>query len=247
MTLPTISVITVCRNAQECLPRAIESVLASDYPNLEYVVVDGGSTDGTLDVIERYSASIDRFVSERDDGISDAMNKGIALSTGEFHYLLHADDRLMPGALELLARAATPDGQVVCGQVRVMDGDKLFRLFRPEPLKLREKMSVPHMGCIVRKGAWEAVGGYDVARRIAMDHLFFLKIFKQFGASAFSTIDTVVADYSLGGLSDRRMFDGFREVKKNLIDMGFGKIWANFSYGKLVTKAVIRAALRAWS
>lgn len=244
MTFPTISVITVCRNARECLPRAIESVLASNYPNLEYVLVDGGSTDGTLDVIERYSASIDRFISERDDGISDAMNKGISVSTGEFHYLLHADDRLMPGALELLARAASDESQVVCGQVRVLDGTKLLRMFRPVPIKLREKMSIPHMGCIVRKSAWAAVGGYDLSRRIAMDHLFFLKILKNFGHSSFSLVDTVVAEYSLGGVSDRRVFEGFREVRSNLMEMGFGRFWAYFSYAKLVAKAVIMSRFR---
>lgn len=244
MDLPSISIVTICRNAEHCLSRAIESVIASGYPNLQYVVVDGQSTDGTLAVIEKYSAFIDRFVSEPDDGISDAMNKGISLSDGTFHYLLHADDILQPGALHLLAKAATKTSQVVCGNVRVNDGIKTIRVFRPVPKKLSEKMSIPHMGCIVRKDAWSSVGGYDTRRRVAMDHLFFLKIAQQFGEQSFAIVDTLVAEYSLGGVSDRRIFEGFSEVRANLVEMGYNSVWAQYAFAKLCLKALIASAVR---
>ncbi|WP_299695629.1 glycosyltransferase family 2 protein [Hydrocarboniphaga sp.] len=242
--LPTISIVTICRDAAPTLKRAIQSVQACLYPNLEYVVVDGGSTDGTLSIIDRYRGSIDRFVSEPDSGISDAMNKGIRLSTGEYHYLLHADDELDAAALEQLAVHARQRPAVVAGSVRVMAGERLVRIFRPEPAKLKQKMSVPHMGCLVRKDVWAEVGGYDLRRKIAMDHLFMLRIFQRYGLDGFRVVDTMVADYHLGGVSDHRVLEGFAELKDNLLEAGASPLAASLAYYKLVAKSRIGKLIR---
>jgi glycosyltransferase involved in cell wall biosynthesis len=241
---PSISVVTVCRNAAATIERTLLSVASSSYPSLEYVVVDGGSTDGTLDVIGRHRTHVHRLVSEPDRGISDALNKAIAMTSGEFHIIAHADDELLPGALETLGEAAAgDDAQVFCGNAVVMDGERTVRTFRAQPERLREKMSIPHMGALVRRDAWSAVGGYDLRRRIAMDHMFMLAILRRFGPGAFRKVDRTVARYALGGLSDREAAKGFAELRQNLIDSGAGRFNAYRAYVTLVMKSRLARVL----
>lgn len=244
--VPTISAITICKNSAATIERALLSVTSSGYPKLQYVIVDGGSTDGTLAVIERHRAQVAKLVSEPDEGISEALNKAIALSDGEYHIIVHADDEVLPGALQRLGEAAqTSDAQVICGRALVMThDDRLVRVFRPEPAKLLQKMSIPHMGALIRRAAWEAVGGYDVRRRIAMDHHFMLKILRKYGPGAFKSIDHPVARYSLGGVSDRQVMRGFRELRQNLIEAGVGRLHAYRAYGVLVCKARVARLIR---
>ncbi|MDO8550052.1 MAG: glycosyltransferase, partial [Ignavibacteria bacterium] len=89
---PTISIITVVRNNKEFVEDAIRSVITQLYPQIEYVVIDGGSTDSTLDIIKKYDKKISKWISEPDSGIYDALNKGIKLSTGDIIGFLHSDD-----------------------------------------------------------------------------------------------------------------------------------------------------------
>lgn len=243
-TLPKVSIITICRNAATTIERTIQSVKRCSYPNLEYVVVDGGSTDSTVAIIRDNQDCISSFVSEPDQGISDAMNKGIRLSTGAYHFLLHADDELNADALTKLAIATDQSHPVVVGGVRVMAGDKVVRMFRPEPSLLEHKMSVPHMGCLVRKDVWAEMGGYDLRRRIAMDHLFMLRVFKRYGTGGFRVIDTLVADYHLGGVSDRRVLEGFAEIRANLIESGVSRVVAELAYWKLFAKSRVGRLIR---
>lgn len=241
---PRISVITICRNSARTIERTLQSVTSLSYGNLQYVVVDGASVDETKSIIERYRHRIDRFISEPDQGISDALNKAIGLTDGDYHLLVHSDDTIEDDALERLAAAAREsEALVVCGAVCVMDNDRLVRVFKPDPERLREKMSVPHMGALVRKSAWAAVGGYDVRRSIAMDHLLMLRILNRFGPSAFHCIGDVVARYNLGGLSDKQILRGFEEVRLNLMEEGTPKASAAFAYMRLVVKSYVSRLL----
>lgn len=242
---PSISIVTICRNSARTIERTLESVIANGYPGLEYIVVDGASTDGTLQILQRHSRHITKLISEPDRGISDALNKAIEQTTGEYHLLVHADDVLLPGALSILGRAAAESSaQVVCGSVLVMDGSRVVRRFVAQPEKLTEKMSIPHMGALVRKEAWRAVGGYDLKRRIAMDHRLMLQIFMRYGPEAFRVVDEVVAHYRLGGVSDRQVMRGFREVRENLIDEGFGVIRATRVQLTLMLKSKLARIVR---
>ena len=89
---PLISIITAVLNGDKTLERTIQSVIDQDYKNIEYIIIDGGSTDGTLDIIKKYDHAIDYWMSEPDEGIYDAFNKGIQISSGEWIYFLGADD-----------------------------------------------------------------------------------------------------------------------------------------------------------
>jgi glycosyltransferase involved in cell wall biosynthesis len=234
-TLPSVSIVTICKNAERTIARAMDSVAKCSYPNLQYVVVDGGSTDRTLDTINEYKPYIDKFVSGRDHGISDALNKAVELTDGDYHLVVHADDVLLPDALTAMIRSVGNTGaKVICGAVQVIGRRGLIRRFRPDPRKLNMKMSLPHMGSLIRKDAWADVGRYDLRRRLAMDHLLMLRILNRFGRDAFCVSDETIANYYLGGVSDRHVFAGFREVRDNLIEEGVGRIQANAAYMRLL-------------
>ncbi len=93
-TLPKVSIITVCFNAADTISKTIDSVLAQDYPNIEYLIIDGKSTDNTLEVVAKYEGKIDKIVSEKDKNTFDAMNKGLQHATGDFVWYMHADDQI---------------------------------------------------------------------------------------------------------------------------------------------------------
>lgn len=107
MKQPVISIITICYNSAKTLEETINSVLSQDYPALDYVIIDGGSTDGTLDIIEKYRSQLGYFHSEKDEGISDAFNKGIAAVKGDLIGIINSDDLLLPGALKEVAKPMT--------------------------------------------------------------------------------------------------------------------------------------------
>jgi glycosyltransferase involved in cell wall biosynthesis len=91
-SVPLISIITICKNAGGTIAKTLASVRDCQYPRLEYVIVDGGSTDDTQTLIQQYSSCVDKYVSEPDNGISDALNKAVDLSSGDYHLVVHADD-----------------------------------------------------------------------------------------------------------------------------------------------------------
>jgi glycosyltransferase involved in cell wall biosynthesis len=121
--LPTISIITPCLNAAGTIEEALASVRAQDYPGIEHVVVDGGSTDGTVEILERTEGI--RFVSEPDRGRPDAANKGVAMTSGDVIAWLNADDVYESGALRAVgeALAAQPDAAWATGYCRIIDGE----------------------------------------------------------------------------------------------------------------------------
>src|SRR5690242_19224605 len=107
---PKISIVTICRNSAKTIERTIQSELVQTYPNIEYIIVDGCSTDGTLDIINRYRSRIAKVISEADRGVYDGMNKGIALSSGEWIHLLNSDDHYVSNdALAKMAAQLQPD------------------------------------------------------------------------------------------------------------------------------------------
>lgn len=121
--LPSITVVTPSFNAAETIRETLASVRGQDYPHLEHVIVDGGSTDGTVEILESWEGI--RFVSEPDRGLSHAMNKGIAMATGDVIGWLNADDFYEPGALQAVGRAfaANPGAEWATGKCRIVDGD----------------------------------------------------------------------------------------------------------------------------
>lgn len=204
-----ISVVTVCLNSASTIRDALESVLAQDHAEREHIVVDGGSTDGTLGILGEYAGRVDRLIGGPDQGIYDAINKGIAAATGDVIGVLHADDvYAFPGVLGTVARAfaAAPEADIVFGDVVfVKPGDMRHivrhygsRSFRP--WKLRFGWMPPHPASFIRRSAYARLGPYATDLRIASDYEMFVKAFLVHRL-AYSRVDRVLVRMRTGGLS----------------------------------------------
>ena len=223
--MPKISVVTICRNSASTLERTIKSVLAQTYPNLEYIVVDGGSTDGTLDIIARYRDRITTVISEPDRGVYDAMNKGIALASGEWIHLLNSDDHYMQcDVLAEVAPRLLPGKTNYCVLMREYDGviGDACR-FPYQGWKLYVSAKLPHPAMIVSRDQYNAVGRYDAGLRIAADHDFILRMLAQYPAH-FIDIPLVAMDQ--GGLSANNLELTYREFMHVTIRHGLPSILA---------------------
>ncbi len=145
---PLVTIVTVVLDGEAYLEQAIRSVIDQPYENLEYIVIDGGSKDGTLDIISRYKDYIDHWVSEPDEGIYDAMNKGWAASHGKYVYYLGADDVLLSLPVASLAKAYSENVDLVYGDVRLSNG----RYFRSHyGMGLLFNNSLHHQGLFLRR------------------------------------------------------------------------------------------------
>jgi glycosyltransferase involved in cell wall biosynthesis len=208
MSVKLISIITVVYNCVDSIEETIESVLLHDLTNFEYVIVDGGSIDGTVEIIEKYLDKIAVFISEPDNGIYDAMNKGVSLSSGEFIGFINCGDKLLELPFEELRNNS--DSFVNCFPVLLSSGSVMIpsigRL-------LKVKNTLPHQGCFYKKS----------------DHLYYdlkYKIFSDFNLNQnayknkqrIKVFDNpIVAFHDEGGISNdkRSSKEIFKVVKAN--------------------------------
>ncbi len=180
-----ISIITVAYNSSATIETTLDSVQAQGYPELEYMVVDGGSTDATLDVVRKYPELVTQLISEPDRGIYDAMNKGVQRATGEVVGILNSDDfyrhsRVLQEVAE--AFAADPELEVLMGDVDFVSDEDLqkpVRTYRAtgfRPWMFRLGFMPPHPAIFIRKSAYERVGLYKLGYRIAADFDFLVRL-----------------------------------------------------------------------
>jgi glycosyltransferase involved in cell wall biosynthesis len=210
---PAVSIVTIVRNGAATLPRALASVLTQDLPEIEYVIVDGGSTDGTLDVLRATEGRIALWSSEPDRGISDAFNKGIALSRGAIIGMLNCDDWYEPGALRAVVEHMQQTGaDIACGALQYRDGERRTYLASSSPELLERGMTIGHPTVFVRRECYERLGLFRLDFRLAMDYEWLLRA-KAAGAR-FVVVDRCIANMQAGGVGDRRWRDSQREVAR---------------------------------
>ena len=172
-------------NSSTTIETTLDSVQAQGYPDLEYIVVDGGSTDATLDVVRNYPGLVTQLISEPDRGIYDAMNKGVQRATGEVVGILNSDDfyrhsRVLQEVTE--AFAADPELEVLMGDVDFVSDEDLqkpVRTYRAtgfRPWMFRLGFMPPHPAIFIRKSAYERVGLYKLGYRIAADFDFLVRL-----------------------------------------------------------------------
>lgn len=198
---PLISIITVCLNSAEYIERCINSVLNQTYNNIEYIIIDGGSTDATVEIIKKYEARIAWWISETDRGIYDAMNKGIAKCTGEFIGLLNSDDNYMPDAIQKVVNALSDDESidVLHGNIMVHNQQGTF-ISTGNHDNLLKNWAVKHPACFIRTKIHKTYT-YDDTIRISADFDLLLKLWAN--GYHFKHIDHVLTCFSPFGASSK--------------------------------------------
>ena len=177
--MKSITIITVCYNAEKHIEECLKSVASQTYPKLEYIVIDGDSTDNTLNIIKKYDDKIDKWISEKDSGISEAMNKGLKMARGDYILFLHSDDYLLSNdSVENAVKRM--DGCADIYAFSVLLGNKQYftkKRSTPFSCRIRFKTTLMHQGTFCRKRLFDSVGNFDESLKIAMDYDFFLRAF----------------------------------------------------------------------
>ncbi|MCX7155355.1 MAG: glycosyltransferase family 2 protein [Rhodocyclales bacterium] len=199
---PLISIVTVCRNAGNTIARTFQGLRDQTYPNIEYIVIDGGSTDGTVERIASDSDLISCYVSEKDNGIYDAMNKGIRIARGEIIGIINADDYYEPTALEEVMRAWQKDNSldVIYGNCEVVNfGESVVRTSKPQLDFKKGVINIPHPSAFVSKRCYTNHGLFDDSYLYGGDYELFCRLASR--GAKFRYIDKTLAYFRLGGFS----------------------------------------------
>lgn len=201
---PLVSIVTVVYNGFNTLEKTIESVLGQTYPNIEYIIIDGGSTDGTLEIIKKYEDQIAFWSSEPDKGIYDAMNKGLKKATGEWIGIINSDDWYDLNAVDNLVLKVNehPDAHIVHGNLNVFNQSMNVDLQRPlsNINLLNETMAVLHPTVFVKRMVYDEQGGFNDKFKLCADWDLMRRFF--LANLNFVFIDKVMANFSLGGASN---------------------------------------------
>ena len=215
-----VTILIATYNSEKTISASLESVKNQLFRDWECWVLDGKSTDSTLTQVQQYIETDNRFhlISEPDNGVFDALNKGLKRAKGEWIYVLGSDDKLLPEAINKLMMAKDDDSIVLYGDaIAVFDSGKT-RMIRTKPTSfMRYNMITSHQAMLVRKEAMQQMGGFDLNYRLCADFDLFQKLYLQ--GSKFQYVKTSVAYYGMGGLSNDFSFkndwDKYKICKKN--------------------------------
>ena len=228
-----ISIITITYNSAKTVQRALESVQSQTYKDIEHVIVDGASTDGTKELIETYAKQHTnvRWISEKDKGIYDALNKGIKLATGDIIGFLHSDDMLYSADSigQIAAAFEDKNVDVVYGDLQYCSGGKVVRRWKSNdfnPRALKYGWMPPHPTVYVRREVYQQVGEYDEWFRISADYDMMLRIFTAGYKSKY--IPEVLVSMETGGASNKntkarlsKTQEDYIVLKKNHVGAGY--------------------------
>lgn len=207
---PIISIITIIYNGVDLLPGTIESVVGQTYRAIEYIVVDGGSTDGTVAVIEKYADQISQWISEPDKGLYDAMNKGLKMATGDFVWFMNAGDHIYASdTVEKMMKEWTPDTDILYGEVMLVDDARKELGTRSATTKqklttplhwqdLAKGMVVCHQGFLPRR----EIAPLYIENNLTADIDWVIKCLK--ASKRTTATEIIVASYLVGGLSKQQ-------------------------------------------
>ncbi|MDJ0728371.1 MAG: glycosyltransferase family 2 protein [Crocosphaera sp.] len=203
-----ISIITVCKNAEKTIKKAIESVINQTYSDLEYIVIDGNSDDKTKKIIEQYKTQINNWISEPDTGIYNAMNKGIKIATGDFIYFLNSDDYLLDNdVIQDVVNYLSdhPNCDIIYGNLEARDKDNTIIVKPPQPEKILEWMiygSMPHQATFTKANIFEKYGLFNEDYKIVADVEWYLNLL-QYNDINWHYYPRTIASYALDGLSTK--------------------------------------------
>lgn len=215
--MPTISVVTINYNNCKGLQRTIESVFAQTLVNFEYIVIDGGSSDGSRELIESNEKRFSSWISEKDDGIYQALNKGIKKISGEYVVFLNSgdfflDNHFLSTVLDILN---DEEADIYYGNIEMTDENnkKKSQIF-PADLDLHfwEHNTLNHQACVIKSSLFNELGNYDTQFSLAADYAFFLKAFLK--GKKFHYINQNIVHYNLEGISSLRNDEYIIQMKE---------------------------------
>ena len=201
---PLVSIITVVYNGERTIERTLKSVLAQSYKNIEYIVIDGASTDSTLTIIKQYEKHISCLLSEPDAGLYHAMNKGIALANGTLIGILNSGDFYLPNTVQTMVDATDQfDAEIVYGDWITVDEREHFSNFKrasPNIKQMNNKQSIAHPTCFVKKAVYGHLQAFNTTYQLAADYDFLLRCMDH--QVRFQYVAKVITACAPGGLSN---------------------------------------------
>lgn len=216
-----ITIATPCYNSVSTIEKTILSVLkAKQINDVEYIIIDGASTDGTLNIIDKYRKDIDLIVSEKDAGIYDAFNKCVRAATGDYVLILAADDYLLEGAIESFKKSVENETEVWVGSVVIFYDGYFQYMFSEKDLSLLNYCcSLRHPATFFRKDSFEKYGYYNPKLKVSGDREIFLRM-REKGA-VFQVEDNPIVYFSMEGISNERLNDlAIPEERKISLEYG---------------------------
>lgn len=243
--MPVFSIITVVYNGAALLPGTIESVRRQSYRDIEYWIIDGGSTDGSTELIRQYAAEMPNlhWISEKDRGLYDAMNKGLQRASGDFVWFLNAGDHLhAPDTVEKLAALITPDTGVLYGETLLVDDARqpagtmsaLSTRSLPKHLNWRsflQGMTVVHQSFVARRSLAPAY----IADNLCADYDWCIRILKQSTENIHTGL--ILSDYLMGGMSKQRHRQSLRD-RFQVMRQHYGLPATLLAHGWIVLRAL---------
>lgn len=203
---PLITIVTVNYNNEDGLKKTILSVIQQKRINIEYVIIDGGSTDNSLEIIRRYESDIDYWVSKKDKGIFDAMNQGTSIANGNWILFLNSGDLLLEDVLDLLIQKINNNYSVIYGNIKILYQGN-YQIRYPKNINLLHyTMPFCHQAVIVKKRLLTK-SPFNINYKLSSDFDFFLKNIDQ----DFLYVPLTLVEYDLFGLSNKRAFDMMKE------------------------------------
>ncbi len=219
---PKVSIITVCYNSEKTIEDTLQSVINQSHPNIEYIVIDGVSTDNTLSIINKYKDKISVLISEKDKGIYDAINKGISIATGDIIANLNSDDfyiddKVITDVVSTFGKEKTDTLYADLFYVDAYDINKIVRYWKSKPYKeglfLRGWMP-PHPTFFVKKEVYQKYGLFDLQFKSAADYEIMLRFIHRFKVSI-SYLPRVIVKMRIGGVSNANLLN---RIKANQED-----------------------------
>ena len=226
---PKVSIITVVYNGIAHLEQTIESVLGQSYENIEYIIIDGGSTDGTVELIQKYDDYIAYWVSEPDAGIYNAMNKGIAKATGEIVGLINADDWYAKDAVaKVVDIFNSSNADVVHGAMEIVseNGSCFVKDVEPNLDRLSKGMLINHPTLFAKRELYQKYGGFDITYKIVADWELMVRWWKN--EVKFVATEHCLSHFRMGGVSSEYLKRSFREKHCVRKSAGLYKKWDTY-------------------
>lgn len=214
-TSPLVSIITVVLNGEKHIEQTILSVLKQSYKNIEYIIIDGASSDNTINIIKKYESQISNWISEKDDGLYFAMNKGITLAKGEIIGILNADDYYYIDAVKHIVDAyLKKEDDVFYGDISLISNSSSIKM-TPDLSKMNQQPSIFHPTCFVKKSVYNVIGKFDTTYTISADYDFLLRCIRN--NYKFHYIPELITSFRVGGMSNScySNIEGYKIMKKH--------------------------------